>query len=810
MRLDWLKQRAAKNTGRRPSYRPRLERLEDKLAPSTFTVTNTGSAGPGTLDQAVQDANANPGLDTIAFAISGSGVHTIFPAAQMTITDPVTIDGYTQSGASPNTLAVSDNAVLKIEIDGSFAAINQAFELDGDGSTVRGLVPNHLNAHAFSIGGFDDLRDNNTIAGNFIGTDPTGMVLQAGGLNDIEVTGNDNTIGGLTPADRNVIDVLIGGGPNGMINGTRHTVVEGNYIGVNAAGTASLVAGSPTNGIVVAGQLAGTGGDLIANNVIVVSSTAIKLDSPNNTIQDNFIGTNATGTAGLGSGSTGILVQWAYSPAAPNNTITGNLISGCAIGIQISSTDTGLVIQGNKIGTDITGTAAIPNTVAGILINNSGGALIGGTNPGEGNVIAFNGGPGVCVFGGVGVNGYAISGNSIFANGGLGIDLSGNGPDGVTPNDAGDPDSGSNNLQNFPVLTLAASGSSTTITGTLNSTPSTTFRIEFFASDAADPTGPVKGVRGQPLNYTGSFSDPDLDAWTGTVNFGDGTGDQPLTLNPDKSFAFGHVFAKIGSYNVVATVVDNHGGVGTGHLAVSVVVAALETDPVDPSRTALVVGGTTAADTIVIKPADASGTLNVKIGTANFGNFKPSGHIVVYGQAGDDAIKLQTSDINNVTVFVSAPAFLFGDDGNDTLGAAGSRANNVLEGGAGNDTLQGGAGRDLLVGGLGADVLHGAGADDILVGGTTDHDGSLTALNSLMAEWGRTDANYATRIRHLNGTLGGGLNGGFLLTTGTVHDDAAIDTLFGEGGTDWFFALLSGPNKDVVSDKAAGELSTAL
>src|SRR5262249_40217003 len=222
------------------------------------------------------------------------------------------------------------------------------------------------------------------------------------------------------------------------------------------------------------------------------------------------------------------------------------------------------------------------------------------------------------------------------------------------------------------------------------------------------------------------------------------------------------------------------------------------------------VGGTTAADTITIKPADAAGTLDVQIGKTDLGKFKPSGHLIVYGQAGDDTIKLQTATVSGKTVYVTAPAFLFGDDGNDTLNTAGSSANNVLEGGAGNDTLQAGGGRDLLVGGTGADVLHGDGGDDILIGATTDYDSSLAALNAVMAEWGRTDADYNARVKHLSATLSGGSNGGFLLRAGTVPDDAAIDTLYGEGSNDWFFALLSGTNKHVIKDQATGEVVTGL
>src|SRR3989442_15664896 len=93
------------------TFRPRLEALEDRTVPSTFTVIDTLDAGPGSFRQALLDANLNPGLDTIAFNISGDGVHTIQPAITLPqITDPVLIDGYTQPGSSPNTLLDGNNA----------------------------------------------------------------------------------------------------------------------------------------------------------------------------------------------------------------------------------------------------------------------------------------------------------------------------------------------------------------------------------------------------------------------------------------------------------------------------------------------------------------------------------------------------------------------------------------------------------------------------------------------------------------------------------------------------------------------------
>ena len=141
--------------------------------------------------------------------------------------------------------------------------------------------------------------------------------------------------------------------------------------------------------------------------------------------------------------------------------------------IQVGSS--GNVVRGNFIGTDVTGTVGVGNTRWGVLLSTGApGNTIGGTSTGDGNTIAHNGGDGVLVSSGTDT---AILGNSIFFNTGLGIDLS---PGGVSPNDAGDVDSGANNLQNFPILTLATSGS-TTIEGTLNSTANTLFRLEFFS-----------------------------------------------------------------------------------------------------------------------------------------------------------------------------------------------------------------------------------------------------------------------------------------------------------------------------------------
>jgi Ca2+-binding RTX toxin-like protein len=122
----------------------------------------------------------------------------------------------------------------------------------------------------------------------------------------------------------------------------------------------------------------------------------------------------------------------------------------------------------------------------------------------------------------------------------------------------------------------------------------------------------------------------------------------------------------------------------------------------------------------------------------------------------------------------------------------------------------GGSGRDLLIGSAGADTLRAGSAGAILIGGTTNYDANVTALLAIMKEWGRTDADYNTRVKHLNGSLSGGLNGSYRLTTATVRDDNAIDNLYGGAGLDWFFVGGNGKKKDKVSGQTGGETITTL
>jgi Ca2+-binding RTX toxin-like protein len=128
---------------------------------------------------------------------------------------------------------------------------------------------------------------------------------------------------------------------------------------------------------------------------------------------------------------------------------------------------------------------------------------------------------------------------------------------------------------------------------------------------------------------------------------------------------------------------------------------------------------------------------------------------------------------------------LLGGDGPDELRAGGLAG--VLVGGPGDDTLLGAGGRDILIGGAGTDRLSGGDRDDLLVGGATAFDSDPKALNAIRAEWSSA-ALYGPRIKHLSGTLAGGLNGSTVLTAATVSDDgAAADTLTGGANWEWFF-----------------------
>ena len=432
--------------------RLRFEPLEDRRLLSVFAVTNTDDSGLGSFRQAILDANGASGTDTIEFDID-TGLQTISPSAPLPeITDPVIIDGSTQPGFSGTPL---------IEIDGSGAGSGDGLVISAGGSTVRGLVINRFSGDGIELrtaGGntiegnyigtdstgtvdlgntgtginVDDAADNfiggisanagnvisgndldgifiggtlatgNTIQGNCIGTDAAGTAgLGNGGWGGVMLAWGaaGNTVGGTDSGAGNVISAGEKSGIYIFQTGAAGNLVQGNYIGTNAAGTEAIpnawdgitITSAPNN--VIGGIVAG------ARNVISGNtSNGVNLSgspSTGNTIQGNYIGTDAAGTAGLGNGGWGgVMLAW----SAAGNTVggtdsgAGNVISANEKnGIYLYETGAaGNLVQGNYIGTNAAGTEAVPNAWDGIAIASAPNNVIGGTVAGARNVVSGN------------------------------------------------------------------------------------------------------------------------------------------------------------------------------------------------------------------------------------------------------------------------------------------------------------------------------------------------------------------------------------------------------------------------------------
>jgi hypothetical protein len=346
--------------------------------------------------------------------------------------------------------------------------------------------------------------------------------------------------------------------------------------------------------------------------------------------------------------------------------------------------------------------------------------------------------------------------------------------------------------------------------------------------------GPTDAVPGQPRTFTFSATDPSpIDQATGftyTVTWGDGTATQTLAATPGNGagVAVDHVYTAPRSYSVQVTATDKDGGIGP----VASQVVTVQT--VQMQGGTLAVGGTLGNDNITLMPADTTGDITVNVnGTKTFNGmsmFKPTDHILVYGQSGNDTIKLVSNMFQGMTYYISVPALLYGGaTGSDTLDARGSSANNVLTGGGGGqNVLYGGLGRDLLIAGTGGgSTLNAGSGGDILIGGWTDYDlnipvntgmpydKKLQALVKIMAEWGRNDLTgtlqqqYNTRVNDLMN--GGGLNGSSLLNAQTMHSNNQNDALNGVSSStplDWFFADVYDTN--TLKHKNPGEQLTTI
>jgi CSLREA domain-containing protein len=363
------------------------------------------------------------------------------------------------------------------------------------GSALVGdtLVSGNLSDGVQFTGNSADTVVTNTWVGvNASGTGALGNGAQ--GVNLSSSTGN--TVG---PGN-----VVSGNAQNGVLLQavSRNNTVVGNFIGVNAAGTAAV--GNLFNGLLVndSDQNVLGPGNVISGNF--TNGVRIRSESFGNVLKGNFVGVNAAGTAAIPN-LEGVQINdeavdnTIGGPGVDRNVISGNTNHGVLV---VDEGTTGNVIQGNFIGSNATASAAIPNGGDGVAIGTGASDnLVGGTAAGTKNVIAFNLARGVSVESGTG---NSILGNTISFNDSLGIDL---GPVGVTPNDLGDPDLDANLLQNFPVLTsIVLDTASTQVQGSLNSIASTNYRLEFFSTILCNASGNGPGQRF--LGFSDRTTDP--------------------------------------------------------------------------------------------------------------------------------------------------------------------------------------------------------------------------------------------------------------------------------------------------------------
>ncbi|MFL6209445.1 MAG: Calx-beta domain-containing protein [Pyrinomonadaceae bacterium] len=481
-----------------------------------------GDAANKTVHINFNDDSEYEGPETFNVALSNpTGGATLGTPASAVVT-------INDNDAIPATLVVNttndnDDGTCNLAHCSLREAINAA-NTNADASTINFNIPPtdpNFAAGVFTIkptGGNYDLSSGNVTVDGASQTTFTGDTNTAGPeividgslqncgpftCNGLTISSSNNNVSGLVINHFTAHGITINGGATGNI-------VKGCYIGTDPTGTTAAgnnAFGITSGGSNTIGGLNAGEGNLISGNGFPVGFGGLSLGS-GDTVEGNKIGTNAAGTVAIPNNTIGILANTGFG-----HTIQGNLISGnTGAGIVFAfGAGTGSTVKGNKIGTDVTGTSAISNGAQGLqLLGGSLNNTIGGAGAGEGNVIAFN------TLAGIGLDstagaGNRITGNSIHDNTLLGIDL---GSDGVTPNDAGDPDTGPNNLQNFPVITSAlVTGSTKTITGTLNSTPGQAFTIEFFANSTCDSSG-----NGEGQTYLGSLTTDPTDG-SGNVSF---------------------------------------------------------------------------------------------------------------------------------------------------------------------------------------------------------------------------------------------------------------------------------------------------
>ncbi|MEO8378993.1 MAG: hypothetical protein ABI779_04940 [Acidobacteriota bacterium] len=472
---------------------------------SSLTVTNTDDTGAGSLRQALEDANN--GVCTLPCAIDfniGSGPFIIQPATELpAIGNQVLLDATTQPGYSGSPI---------IEIDAAPANLIAGLTLAGTGSGIKGFSIQGANIGVKIAG------DSNSVEGNYIGITPSEVA--GANLDGIEITGDNNVVGGSSASQRNIISGNVNHGVllSGIATGN---TVAGNYIGTDVAGTSAIPQNTGVEIIDEAssntiGGTTAADGNVIAGN----SNYAIYMEGSggggidDNAIYNNAIGVDSSGTATLGASIAGIAViddAVGTQIGAPDKP---NVIGGNGVGIHLAGSVEQTTIAANQIGRALDQVTNVANSGSGIVLEASNNLVGGGLFNGHNN-IANNGNDGITVLSGT-ENRLLV--NSIFDNTDQGIDL---GDDGPTANDIGDADTGANNLQNSPTLTSVSllGGGDVHVAFNFDSSASGTgigsVRVEMFEADTNGQGKYFFNVGCHAVNAAGigsSFNAPSITA----------------------------------------------------------------------------------------------------------------------------------------------------------------------------------------------------------------------------------------------------------------------------------------------------------
>ncbi len=381
------------------------------------------------------------------------------------------------------------NSLSGVIIDGTDATNNEVGGLDPHSGNL--IAGNGENGVAVLEGASDNLVANNWIGLTSVGRWPLANTLQGVLIeNAANTLVRDNVIAGNGQNGVQILDT-----PSSIA--TTGNQVRGNLIGTDVSGMQALPNGVAGVDIFSAASTI-IGGDTPADRNIITGNTGdavlIHRSSPqlhaiNNEVRGNYLGLDRTGLHALGNGGDGVALFNAEAAI-----VHGNVIAGNSAGIQVSGRDSvGNIITGNIVGSDPSGVLEFGNGEHGIFMNSGATqTLIGGLEPGDGNLIAYHSGRGIWVNGATTLY-NSIRGNSIHSNQGtevenkLGIDLA---PSGPNPIDIGDADTGPNDLQNAPeILGVYRFSGQTIVNLRITSAPTTTYAIDLFSNRSCDASG---------------------------------------------------------------------------------------------------------------------------------------------------------------------------------------------------------------------------------------------------------------------------------------------------------------------------------